>query len=191
MNLITDDMLLEFDQNRGRATYERLSSGSAIYPGQGTIQGLAYVALKLTGECAELDDAGDVYQVTKEAGDVLWYLGAMNRELGLEVHDQFDMDFAVRNIGPEWYAVHNSIPDSLKAAAMIGEQVGKAMRDDDGKITEERLDKIQVLSTMIWIDLCDTLTSHGVPMSVCMLTNLEKLRDRSMRGTLGGSGDDR
>jgi len=190
MNLITDDMLLEFYNNRGRATYERLSSAFAIYPGIGTMQGLAYVSLKLTGECAELQTASNPNDIVKEAGDVLWYLGALNRELGLEVRDIARMDADCSTIGSDWYTIYHTIPDPLLAAATLGEMVGKAMRDD-GEVTTARLDSIQEQSLLIWVALCDTLTFHKCPMSECMLTNLEKLRDRSMRGTLGGSGDNR
>lgn len=44
------------DVSHGNAMdlYQRLSTKSAIYPGQGTALGLAYVALKLNGEAGEL-----------------------------------------------------------------------------------------------------------------------------------------
>jgi len=92
--------------------YQRISSKSAIYPGQGSPLGLAYCALKLNGEAGEFaehcgkamrDDGmmngvyfdGGVVQydgtgptperrqaMLKEIGDQLWYLGAAARELG-------------------------------------------------------------------------------------------------------------
>lgn len=92
--------------------YQRISSKSAVYPGQGTALGLAYCALKLNGEAGEFaehvgkamrDDElvvwreckGDEIQaldgeltperrlaMLKEIGDQLWYLGAAARELG-------------------------------------------------------------------------------------------------------------
>lgn len=96
--------------------YQSLSSQSAIYPGQRTPLGLAYVALKLNGEAGEFaehvgkamrDDGlietephGDFTaayfesltpdrrtSVIKEIGDVLWYLGAACRELGINLSD--------------------------------------------------------------------------------------------------------
>jgi NTP pyrophosphatase (non-canonical NTP hydrolase) len=96
--------------------YQTMSSQSAIYPGQGTPLGLDYVALKMNGEAGEFaehvgkamrDDAlietephGDFVAVyfgeltperrtalIKEVGDVLWYLGAACRELGITLSE--------------------------------------------------------------------------------------------------------
>lgn len=92
--------------------YQDLSSKSAIYPGRGTPLGLDYVALKMNGEAGEFaehvgkamrddalietkprDDFIAIYfgaltterrtALIKEVGDVLWYLGAACRELGI------------------------------------------------------------------------------------------------------------
>lgn len=102
----------------GLDQYQFLSSQSAIYPGQGTPLGLAYVALKLNGEAGELaehvgkamrDDGYfnvsigktgyvEIFDadtltpdrrglVIKEIGDVLWYLGAACRELGITLSE--------------------------------------------------------------------------------------------------------
>lgn len=100
--------------------YQTISSQSAIYPGQGTPLGLAYVALKMNGEAGEFaehvgkamrDDGFGHERVAqdeetqlpyyekipltpfrraaliKEVGDVLWYLGAACRELGIPLSE--------------------------------------------------------------------------------------------------------
>lgn len=96
--------------------YQELSSGTAIYPGQGTPLGLCYVALKMNGEAGEFaehigkalrDDEmmspqiiyDGEYQgmkplndhrrdlLIKECGDVLWYVAAACRELGVTLED--------------------------------------------------------------------------------------------------------
>ena len=89
------------------AEYEAATQETAIYPGQGTVLGLMYCALKLNGEAGELaehtgkgirDDAllsingnsitaGDLTPerrelILKEIGDCLWYLARLCRELG-------------------------------------------------------------------------------------------------------------
>jgi len=79
--------------------YQRLATGTAIYPGQGSPLGLIYVALKGAGEAGEFaehvgkamrDDgfAGDEILtperralLIKEIGDELWYLAAKCNEL--------------------------------------------------------------------------------------------------------------
>lgn len=44
----------DVDQDNAMDFYQRVSTKSAVYPGQGTALGLAYVALKLNGEAGEL-----------------------------------------------------------------------------------------------------------------------------------------
>ena len=75
--------------------YQYASRQTAVYPGQGTMQGLLYVALGL-GEVGELQgkikkvlrDDGGVLTVPKaleildEAGDALWYLTRVIEEVG-------------------------------------------------------------------------------------------------------------
>lgn len=119
INRINGDDIDAFTEDPSLSTYQRISSKSAIYPGQGTPLGLAYCALKLNGEAGELaehvgkamrDDAlipalapkvtgfptADLScsltadrkrLITKEVGDVLWYLGAICRELGIDLKD--------------------------------------------------------------------------------------------------------
>jgi NTP pyrophosphatase (non-canonical NTP hydrolase) len=85
--------------------YQEIAGNSAFYPGRGRPLGLAYVALKLNGEAGEFaehvgkamrDDAfmeeGKLTPerrkaIMKEIGDVLWYVQAACRELGVSMSD--------------------------------------------------------------------------------------------------------
>lgn len=97
--------------------YQETATKSAIYPGQGTPLGLAYVALKMNGEAGEfaehvgkamrdddlmnggptdrpviIDCHSGLTQerrelLIKEIGDVLWYLSAACNELGIALSD--------------------------------------------------------------------------------------------------------
>lgn len=109
--------------------YQWIATKSAIYPGQGTPLGLAYVALKMNGEAGEFaehvgkamrddDLMACTYPTTerrelliKEIGDVLWYLSAACNELGIclseaaltnirKLHDRSQRD-ALRGSGDE------------------------------------------------------------------------------------------
>ena len=80
--------------------YQTLSGATAIYPGQGTTTGLAYVGLGL-GETGEvqgkikkiLRDSNGVLTddtrlaIGKELGDVLWYVAQTCSELDLRLGD--------------------------------------------------------------------------------------------------------
>jgi NTP pyrophosphatase (non-canonical NTP hydrolase) len=81
-------------------TYERHAADTAIYPGAGTGELLprSYVALKLAEEAGEVagklgksirdgwDNDSLVDALTAELGDVLWYVAAMAREIGVPLH---------------------------------------------------------------------------------------------------------
>jgi len=76
--------------------YQKLTQETAIYPGKGTAMGLAYTGLGL-GETGEVqgkikkilrDDGGELSDekrvaISKELGDVLWYVAATATELGI------------------------------------------------------------------------------------------------------------
>lgn len=118
INGITRRDVLNFTGGVGiMDTYQHIATKSAIYPGQGTALGLAYVALKLNGEAGEFaehvgkamrDDGlitiehnGEHYLsgvrqpltperralIIKEVGDVLWYLSAACNELGIPLSE--------------------------------------------------------------------------------------------------------
>lgn len=53
VNQITREDIYAFSAYGHLDTYQRIATKSAIYPGQGTPLGLAYVALKLNGEAGE------------------------------------------------------------------------------------------------------------------------------------------
>ena len=70
--------------------YQEKALSTAVYPGQGTLEGLKYAALGLAGEVGELANklkkhlrngtAIDNEALVDELGDVLWYCAAVARE---------------------------------------------------------------------------------------------------------------
>lgn len=76
--------------------YQRQAAATAIYPGRGTLAGMLYATLGLTGEAGELanklkkvlrDSAGTLTeerkaQILGEIGDVLWYVAMAADEMG-------------------------------------------------------------------------------------------------------------
>jgi len=73
----------------------------------------------------------------------------------------------------------------------VAEKVKKIMRDDNGKITSDKKDKLEKeIGDVIWYiaQLCSELK---LDFGEVARKNLAKLFDRQARGKLGGSGDDR
>jgi NTP pyrophosphatase (non-canonical NTP hydrolase) len=87
--------------------YAKLSQARAVYPYAGQQINFAYPALGLCGESGEVAEkikkvlrdkngvpsAEDKVAITKEIGDVLWYIAALCRELDISMED-----VAVENI---------------------------------------------------------------------------------------------
>ena len=81
--------------------YQRRTDDTAIYPGQGTVDGLVYAALGLVGEAGEianktkkiLRDNGGVLTpemamtLGDELGDVQWYLARVAKELTFSLEE--------------------------------------------------------------------------------------------------------
>lgn len=130
--------------------YQRLATKSAIYPGNGTPLGLAYVALKLNGE----------------AGEFAEHIGKAMRDDGLIIIEE---EIEYNHDGDErLYNAAYFEPLTPERKALIIKEIG---------------DVLWYLSAA-----CNEL---GITLSEAALINLQKLHERSMRGTLRGSGDDR
>ncbi len=86
--------------------YEALASDTAVYPERGGVGGLIYASLGLAGEQGEVaekvkkllrDGTGltqegsyteeFVKALTKELGDVLWYVAAVAHEIGVDLNE--------------------------------------------------------------------------------------------------------
>lgn len=73
----------------------------------------------------------------------------------------------------------------------VAEQIKKAIRDDNGRISQERLDKVEKeIGDVLWYisRLCSEL---DLDMDEVAVTNLDKLSSRKSAGLLNGSGSDR
>lgn len=77
------------------------------------------------------------------------------------------------------------------SAGRVSEHAKKALRDDDGKLTEERRKAVlKELGDVLWyVTAC--ATEAGFSLREVAEANLAKLHDRAARGKLGGSGDER
>jgi NTP pyrophosphatase (non-canonical NTP hydrolase) len=87
--------------------YQIQATATAVYPGQGTIMGLAYVGLGL-GEAGEVqgkikkllrDDNGAISDekrlaIAAELGDLLWYVAQACNELDIRLHDVARLNLA-------------------------------------------------------------------------------------------------
>ena len=74
-------------------------------------------------------------------------------------------------------------------AGEVAELIGKALRDDKGKIDDGRLNGIVMeCGDVLWY-IAMILNELDVPMEECMKLNLSKLKSRADRDKLHGDGD--
>ncbi len=73
----------------------------------------------------------------------------------------------------------------------VAEKFKKVYRDDDGKISVEKLEEMKKeLGDILWY-LASISNYLGIDFDDVAQTNLEKLASRQKRNKLGGSGDSR
>ena len=76
-------------------------------------------------------------------------------------------------------------------AGEVCEQIKKAIRDDEGRVSEERRRKLQKeLGDVMWY-LAALASELGMDLETIAQANLDKLADRQRRGVIQGEGDDR
>lgn len=76
-------------------------------------------------------------------------------------------------------------------AGEIAEKIKKVLRDDDGKLTQEKKAELQKeLGDILWY-VAQLSTELGLSLSKIATKNLKKLSSRKKRGKLHGSGDNR
>ncbi len=76
-------------------------------------------------------------------------------------------------------------------AGEIAEKLKKAIRDDGGKITDERRESLKnEIGDVLWY-LSQLSRILGFPFSEAAEANIKKLEDRAARDMIKGSGDNR
>ena len=76
-------------------------------------------------------------------------------------------------------------------AGEVAEHAKKAIRDDDGEVSEERRGAMaKELGDVLWY-VAQLASELGLDLDEIAQTNLDKLLSRQRRGVLSGNGDDR
>ena len=191
--------------------YQRRSRETAVYPNLGN--NLWYPALGLGGESGEVCEKiieydryivknmlvhSKVEELIKELGDVLWYASNVATESCLELEDiveEKDSDSLQYTINFDYASMYDSLCLlGLKLSSKAGqvqEIVKKTYRDDSGKLTATKRDKIKFAIRSILCTIAQFCILIQVDMETVAERNLEKLHNRKENNTIHGSGDNR
>jgi len=179
--------------------YQHEALKTAIYP---IDRELDYTVLGLLSEVGELgeayaagkiDDWGFTNLVIEnlfsEAGDCYWYVAAVADALNaaldlilLEVEDD-RLNFT-RSRGL-------TVLEITRASGAIAGFVKKAIRDNDGYLSDKGREGIKQELGVIFLQLDHLATLFGGTGHAIRAKNLNKLADRAARGVLAGSGNTR
>lgn len=189
--------------------YQAAAKTTAIYPESAK---LSYPLLGLSGEFGEICEKVkkhirdgrelDKEDLTKELGDVLWYLSAVSSDFDIKLNDVFD------------YVVNEYMPadsvlnyDVLKSLLLLSNAIGKLSEefvcndeltmqvstetDNDAAFAkyQEEL-RIELLANILFY-LIQLITAFELSIDNIADTNLAKLLSRKERNVLHGSGDNR
>ncbi len=80
---------------------------------------------------------------------------------------------------------------SVGEAGEIADKMKKVIRDDGGKITDEKIQEMKKeLGDVLWY-IAQLSTELNLSMDDIAVVNIEKLQSRMERGKISGSGDNR
>jgi NTP pyrophosphatase (non-canonical NTP hydrolase) len=90
--------------------------------------------------------------------------------------------------------MHGSVYPALGLAGEAGEvaeKVKKLVRDDEGKVSDDKLNDVKKeLGDVLWY-VSQIATEFSLNLDEIAEANISKLKDRAKRGKIKGSGDNR
>jgi len=175
--------------------YVTATSETAQYPGVGTggARELSYLVLGLIGEVGEVlqsHERGDILEERcAEIGDCFWYLGRLESLAGRDLFEHCRIIW--QHSKSEQYCLSR-----LEFFAMrLANHAKKVLRD--GADIEKTTNTLMLVTTYLVSYALITINADGTQDSERVLSehvwgpNIEKLRSRKARGTIGGDGDKR
>lgn len=190
--------------------YDKLLEMTALYPfaGCNMITSAFYPTLGLVGEISEALEKTKLYdsdfemdrkEILKEAGDVLWYVSALAKEVDTNLKKILEnVNVRLFTLNMKGPMVANPRIEELIlmtiSGGRISEIVKKLMRDGDSFTDEVPSHKKREIAHHlrdILVHLVRFALMLDSSLEEVALLNTNKLLDRRERGKLGGSGDNR
>ena len=155
--------------------YKKIIDETAIYPSEVSNFGIAYCFLGLIEEIYEFNNTEERHNIIKEAGDIIWYITALSKEL--------DLDYE-RIMVSHWEDGLSYI--GLEIASFAG-NIKKYYRD--GKVIEK--EGLTILLEDIISSIKYSLIMIDSSFDEVLTINYNKLIKRRETNTIHGDGDNR
>lgn len=176
---------------------QRALSLPMFYPNVGN--NYQYTLFGLTGEFGELCEKIQFYfncgmpknvveYISKEIGDVVWYIAASDMELKLDLSLDDRNEFLSFDKVALSFQINYYLLCCITEIGKINETIKKAIRDKNGIIDNNT---IKLNFKNLYINLTCLAYLFSLNINQIMQENLDKLNDRNNRGKLRGSGDNR
>lgn len=167
--------------------YQTLANSTAIYPNRG--KNLVYTVLGLNeeiGEAREKIALMDNEGLTKEVGDILWYVAMCATELNTSLESVANRRGLVAA-----QPVEKLFLELYHQSSLISGRAKKILRDHGGEITDEK--KEVILNSLAKVlNLLNLIANFaGSSLEEVADINIKKLQARHQGGTLKGDGDNR
>lgn len=180
--------------------YQEKALGTAL-PGA---LSLNYLAPGIAGETGELHEklyyfnAGmdvSIDDVAHEVADHLWFVALITHMLEIDPDSLIPGDLQLANAAAIFTSVQYTTAilasDLSIHVGNVASAIAKAVRDDDGELSEKRLKQVSESLTLVLMDLLMLGAHLDKTLEDLMEMNLDKLYGRKERGVLGGDGDKR
>lgn len=171
---------------------------------------LEYLIAGLGGEAGEVEEAildyewsedNDRSSINSECADMLWFLALIAHHFNWNFsdivlednHDTLDelddlIEISLRVEGADSPTLERELS---MYTGKLQTLCAKAVRDDEGLFTEERLRKMKLALSNVVFSVGRLAKINGATLEELMVQNINKLTDRKARGVLGGDGNKR
>lgn len=161
---------------------------------------IAYIVLGICGESAELYEKivegdtseGNLELLSKEIGDVAWYLAGWAEENKLKLESIAKFNTVQSSEGQ--VSIHHLNDQLVLYSGQIAEYTKKALRDNFDEISvgvypADKLVKVNIAVANLLETIKGIAFYFLLSFDEILEDNIEKLRSRAERGKIGGSGD--
>ena len=197
--------------------YQNESKKTAMYSRENGI-GIMYIALGLAGEHGEIiekikqfiESKGEVFdnfklELTKEIGDLMWYISQLCTETRLELSKvasqifkhEIDMleeyDNQIKNIQPQYtnMKLEDICIDTTIAVCKLVEKIKKIIRNKNGNLDVEDIDVINKNLGTVFSNIRELIVLFSLSIKDILNLNIEKITSRLNRGVIKSEGDNR